>query len=154
MKMKKRILSKILIDEKTGCWNWTGCVQSNGYARVTFEYTTMGAHRLAYKAFKGNIPDKHDVCHKCDNRKCVNPDHLFIGTRLDNMRDAVAKGRQSQGETLSRLKRGDKSNFAKLTWNFVREIRKSCLTTKELAKSYGVSVDNIRRIKRYHTWRE
>jgi len=154
MKKKKRILSKILIDETTGCWDWQGCIQSNGYARVTFEYVTMGAHRLSYLAFKGLIPKGHDVCHKCDNRKCVNPEHLFIGTRLDNMKDAVSKSRQSKGDKLSIPRRGDKSYLAKLTWGQVREIRASTLTTRQLANIYHVSADNIRRIKNNNTWRE
>lgn len=151
---KKRIASKIDIDLKTGCWNWNGCIQSNGYARVTYKRKTMGAHRLSYMAFIGPIPQGYDVCHDCDNRSCVNPAHLFTGTRLDNMKDCVKKGRQAKGDKLPDL-RGEKTHLAKLKEKEVLEIRhiSKDKTSKELAKQFNVSVDNIRRILRRNTWR-
>lgn len=104
----KRIMStKFEVDENTGCWNWVACVQANGYARVRYNGKSMGAHRLSYMAHKGEIPPKIDVCHKCDNRRCVNPAHLFLGTRAENMADAVAKGRQATGFKLPQTKLSD-----------------------------------------------
>jgi len=80
---------------ESGCWIWTNCLDSLGYGsfRRKFRGITQRAHRAAWKAYKGEIPTGLYVLHRCDIRSCCNPEHLFLGTHLDNIKDAEKKGR-------------------------------------------------------------
>jgi hypothetical protein len=118
----------------------------NGYGRVTWKNQEQYyAHRLSYELFRGPIPSGCVVCHHCDNRKCVNPDHLFIGTQKDNLADMAAKKRSCLGE---------KNGQAKLTEKQACAIRSlaGARTTSELAETYGVSRHLIRKIQIGELW--
>jgi len=93
----ERFLSHITIDEG-GCWQWNASIMSNGYGCIRIDKKTYATHRVAWTLYRGDIPAGMCVLHHCDNRRCANPDHLFLGTHADNVRDKTGKGRTPSGE--------------------------------------------------------
>jgi hypothetical protein len=91
---KERFYRKFVPVPECGCWLWTAHLNSQGYGSFLLKNKTREySHRFSWLLHKGNVPVGYDVCHKCDTRSCVNPDHLFLGTRKDNMQDCIRKGR-------------------------------------------------------------
>jgi len=122
--------------EKTpsGCWEWSGCRNRQGYGQVRLgRGCAHGTHRIVFFSIKPETSRSLHVCHSCDNPSCVNPDHLFAGTRVDNMRDMALKAR---------------GNTAKLTADDISEIRRSAGKSSQLAKQFGVTAGQINKIKR------
>jgi hypothetical protein len=145
-----RLQSNIDFKGPDECWNWTASVFRDGYGRIRAFGTQMGAHRAAYRFWVGEIPDGLFVCHRCDNRRCCNPAHMFLGTPLDNHRDCIAKGRR-----VTRPARGEASGLAKLTEAAVREIRATPAgrrNSRRLADKYGVTVQYLLRIRNRERW--
>lgn len=147
------------VDPITECWNWKQCTQSNGYGRIRVEGKTHYVHRYVYQLLHGPIPKRRDICHECDNRKCCNPAHLFMGTRLANMRDATSKGRISRGvmHSLATTSAARSRRSTKLTLEDARRIRMlraQGQTTAALASQFGVDPSNIRLIVSGKAWKE
>lgn len=132
------------VKAKDGCWLWTAKILPNGYGCIKHERKDVTAHRVSWELHYGPIPEGMHVCHKCDVRRCVNPEHLFLGTHDDNMADCARKGRH--------LSIGETNPKAKLTPRQVLAIRTSTRPAKELAKQYGVYPTSIWNIKSGKTW--
>lgn len=139
-KEKERFFAKINKHCDNGCWEWTGYRNKKNYGSTTIYRIkkTLKAHRLSWILAKGEIHDGLSVLHKCDNPSCVNPDHLFLGTHIDNMDDMCSKGR----------------TFSKLSASQVRRIvsLKSKFTCLQLADMFNVTSGTISNIHTGMLW--
>lgn len=138
-----------VIKVEGGCWGWRGSLDNGGYAKVRYDLRgipyTKG-HRFSYALYTGHDPGPFMVCHRCDNPKCTNPDHLFLGTARDNMKDKIAKGR-------ARIPKGDESTSAKITEAQAAAILIDARPYAVIAAEYGVASATIGDIKNRKSWR-
>lgn len=148
---RERFEERIYPEPNSGCWLFMSTHEPGGYGRFCFNKTTRMAHRAAYEIYKGPIPDGMVVCHKCDVPACVNPDHLFLGTQSDNLKDMSDKGRRWKPEW-----HGETHPRSKLTDDMVRQIRMERDATgaslSTLAKKYGVVHSTIAVVIRGESW--
>ena len=145
------------VDKTKECWEWTSALGTSGYG--SFSATSIGlsrsaqAHRVSWILANGAIPKALYVLHKCDNRRCVNPAHLFLGSHLDNMVDKVRKSRQSRGTVHSSTCRGELVGNSKLTKAMVISIRLDPRPKTTIAADYGITQGLVSYIKNRKIWR-
>lgn len=136
---------RFIIDPDTLCWNWAGAVGSGGYGNVQVSNIMEKAHRVAFRMWVSDPPAHLLVLHKCNNRLCVNPEHLLLGTHEDN-----AKYREFCGRTGIR----HPSYNAKINPEIARYIRGSNKSIRELSKELGVNYAVIWDVRQGNTWKE
>lgn len=155
MPIEERLKANMKVNPVSGCWEWTGC-KRGGYGHTIVGSRTDGtrrserAHRLAYITWNGEIPDGFEVCHKCDNPCCINPEHLFVGTRQDNIDDRERKGRNI-------VFIGEEQGKAKLTKKIVKDARweraYKRTSFQKLADKYGVNKKTMINAIKGITWK-
>ena len=173
MKSLEWIKERVKINEETGCWEWQGHRDRDGYGLAHLgtngEAFKWRAHRLAWTTVNGDIPDGIFACHKCDNPQCCNPDHLFLGTAKDNHDDMVAKDRKKVASGAEHwcdrhpedIPRGSARGQARLTEDLVREIRRrkenrTCSVRKlirTLSEELGIAEGTISKAMWGATWK-
>ena len=143
-----RFNAKWKLNKANGCWEWFGAVADKGYGEIKIPKTRrqIPAHRLSYLIHRGEIPEGKCVLHRCDNPPCVNPEHLFVGTKLDNARDKVAKNRHCYGERHG----GHKLTEAKA--RKILELLETGLSQMKIGEMMGVGQMQVSRIKRGIQW--
>ncbi len=148
-----RFHSKYIVNDENGCWEWLGTLNACGYGIFVMGHAKgFLAHRVIYEHLHGPIQPRECVCHRCDNRKCVNPSHLWKGTHIENMRDMISKGRMKPPPR----RIGENSSQAKLSNKDVMDIRSRysprVVTYKILANEYRVSEALISKIVNRQLW--
>jgi hypothetical protein len=147
---ENRFWSWVLTGNPNDCWEWQGCINDNGYGIFWYK-VVIRSHRFSYLLNKGPIENGLCVCHKCDNPSCVNPEHLFLGTQGENMKDMMTKGRAV-------APKGENHSFAKLTESQVKEIREKYASgnylQRQLCIEYNISQAAISAITRRKIWKD
>lgn len=137
------------VEDEHGCWIWAGCINSDGYGSICRKGQRKKAHRHAWELARGPIPDGLWVLHRCDVPACVNPDHLYLGTVVENLRDAIERGRLVPAHGL-------KHGMSKLNDVAVRVIRwcsEHGYSRAELARAYRISNTVVSAIARGKAWK-
>lgn len=144
----ERVLNRIEMLPESGCWIFMG-VLSEGYGAISLAHglSPERVHRVVYKHFVGVIPIGFDVCHKCDIRSCCNPNHLFLGTRKQNMQDAVSKGRHAHGKKFLHSKLSDEI----VLW--MRDSHAAGFSGSRLALEVDVSITTANKAISGRTWK-
>jgi len=147
----ERFMDKTHFVPESGCWIFAGHWQSSGHASLSFAGRRQMAHRVAYQMTYGPIPDGLCVCHRCDTPSCINPSHLFLGTKAENNYDMARKGRRKGIVAVC----GARQGHAKLSEADVARIRSMAgiIPEREMAAALGISKGTVSNIVRRKSWR-
>jgi len=148
--MLERFMARVEPDLNSGCWLWSGAEWPNGYGLIQADGKRWRAHRFSWSLFRGPIPDGRYVCHRCDTRRCVNPQHLWIGSHAENMADMAAKGRARSWFSSQTF-----ASPGKLSSDDVADIRrlKGVLKRREIAARFQICLRHVTDIQRGRYWR-
>lgn len=157
--IKTRLMTNVAVDD-AGCWNRTTSIDRKGYTKISHNGRSRWAHRVSWIAFRSEIPEGMKVLHKCDNPKCINPDHLFLGTQAENMRDMQEKDRRHmpKGENhhFARMPecipRGERHHRTKFDNELVLRIRADPRGSTTIARELGVHRTTIIAIRARRRW--
>ena len=147
--LRERFERRIMPLPWSGCWIWLGGVDKGGYGRIGvggWHGPNILTHRASWEIYKGEIPVGMCVLHKCDTPPCCNPEHLFLGTRIDNVEDMTRKGRRRSGI-------GERCGAAKLTSEQVLKIRSDNRTLAVIGKEYGICASQASNVRRGLHWK-
>lgn len=150
----QRFWDKVEKSEPDQCWLWTASVEGGGYGQIKIPKTRQQtkAHRVSWMIHYGDIPDGFMVLHRCDVRRCVNPDHLFLGTCADNLEDMAAKGRHLYGEKNARHR------LTEAEVHRIFDLRYQGKVIREIASEFGVGAMTVHRIlvgtRWKHIWQQ
>jgi hypothetical protein len=147
---EQRFLKWVAVKSANECWEWLGSLNQEGWhgqwrskdGRIEL------THRASWRLFKSEIPGGLFVLHRCDNPKCVNPTHLFLGNQTDNMADMYRKGRDRQG-----VSKGEEHGMSKLTSDAVLEIRTSNESGVVLARKFGITPTTVCDVRKRRIWK-
>jgi hypothetical protein len=139
-----RFWSKVDMRSPDECWEWTASRAPTGYGMYSAWPKLLYAHRVSYEETHGPLPDGHEVCHACDNRACVNPHHLFSGTRRDNVRDMIRKGRGRWNPATGMD--SPHTKYPTVTVEAIRQRYANGESGVRLAREYGMSQRHVYRI--------
>lgn len=144
--LQARLAKRSQPDTVTGCIEWTGALMHRGYGHINWRGKVYRTHRLSYAAVNGDIPGGMFICHKCDNPKCLNPEHLFLGTCADNHADMVRKKRSTIGT---------RNPMAKINIATVQAIRiwgRTGMLHKKIAAKFGITREAVGLVLRGERW--
>lgn len=144
---KDFIISRCRFDYGNDCWEWQMACNPCGYAHIKRHSKTLTVSRLVWKLWHGEIPDGMLICHRCDNRSCCNPAHLFLGTKADNTKDCMEKLRFW-------FRSGIHSPQSKLNLSQVLEIRSSTRSGKSIAQDFKVTPRVVYLVRRGHSYKQ
>lgn len=161
-KIKLRFFKYVDKKQSNGCWTWVGAKTNGGYGSFRVDKSVMKAHRVSWIIHNGNIPENKDhyhgmvICHSCDNPMCVNPDHLFIGTQADNVKDRENKNRGVHKQN-SPFVNGERNPMSKITMDIAKTIRHLYFaerrTQKEIGQFYKLDQSSVSDICTNKHWK-